>query len=133
MDNTAGRTGLGDRGGGAGAAGGTRSRRPWPRPWWSPASRRRRPLRPAAATPAQGSGDPRTTYRSGVGLHELLPSSKLITLENANRHGLHGEYGNACVDDEVNDYWPPGSRRRRNGPAAPLPPPIDILALQVQA
>ena len=54
------------------------------------------------------TGDPRTTYRSTLKLHGLLPSSKLVTLEGANRHGLYGEYGNACVDDQVNRYLATG-------------------------
>ncbi|MEU4359743.1 alpha/beta hydrolase [Streptomyces virginiae] len=54
------------------------------------------------------TGDPRTTYRSSVELHEQLSSSKLITLEGANRHGLYGEYGNTCVDDAVNAYLASG-------------------------
>ncbi|MFI9625124.1 alpha/beta hydrolase [Streptomyces sp. NPDC052042] len=54
------------------------------------------------------TGDPRTTYRSTLKLHGLLPSSKLITLVGANRHALYGEYGNACVDDQVNRYLATG-------------------------
>ncbi|MFF9402871.1 alpha/beta hydrolase [Streptomyces sp. NPDC014646] len=54
------------------------------------------------------TGDPRTTYRSSLKLHRELPSSKLITLTGANRHGIYGEYGNACVDDQVNRYLATG-------------------------
>lgn len=54
------------------------------------------------------TGDPRTTYRSSVKLHRELPSSKLITLTGANRHGIFGDYGNACVDDQVNRYLATG-------------------------
>ncbi|MYX14471.1 alpha/beta fold hydrolase [Streptomyces sp. SID8374] len=54
------------------------------------------------------TGDPRTTYRGSVALHDQLPSSKLLTLKGANRHALYGEYGNACVDTKVNNYLATG-------------------------
>ncbi|MFJ1778853.1 alpha/beta hydrolase [Streptomyces anulatus] len=54
------------------------------------------------------TGDPRTTYRSTRALHSRLPGSRLLTLENANRHALYGEYGNACVDTAVNRYLATG-------------------------
>ncbi|MCI4080151.1 alpha/beta hydrolase [Streptomyces sp. MMS21 TC-5] len=76
--------------------------------WDRPREDLTRVRRDAAVLIVAATGDPRTTYRSSVALHELLPSSKLITLENANRHGLYGEYGNACVDDEVNAYLATG-------------------------
>ncbi|MFD9081339.1 alpha/beta fold hydrolase [Streptomyces erythrochromogenes] len=76
--------------------------------WDRPREELTRVRRDAAVLIVAATGDPRTTYRSSVGLHELLPSSKLITLENANRHGLYGEYGNACVDGEVNAYLATG-------------------------
>ncbi|GCD41133.1 alpha/beta hydrolase [Streptomyces paromomycinus] len=62
----------------------------------------------APALIVAATGDPRTTYRSSVALHELLPSSKLLTLKGANRHALYGEYGNACVDAKVNRYLATG-------------------------
>ncbi|MFC8285733.1 alpha/beta hydrolase [Streptomyces cyaneofuscatus] len=54
------------------------------------------------------TGDPRTTYRGSVALHDQLPSSRLLTLKGANRHALYGEYGNACVDTKVNRYLETG-------------------------
>ncbi|MFJ1617775.1 alpha/beta hydrolase [Streptomyces sp. NPDC088251] len=54
------------------------------------------------------TGDPRTPYTGSVALHNLLPSSKLLTLKGANRHALYGQYGNACVDNEVNRYLATG-------------------------
>ncbi|WP_256097004.1 alpha/beta hydrolase [Streptomyces agglomeratus] len=54
------------------------------------------------------TGDPRTTYKGSLELHKLLPSSRLVTLEGANRHALFGRYGNTCVDDEVNRYLATG-------------------------
>ncbi|MFF9351981.1 alpha/beta hydrolase [Streptomyces sp. NPDC014734] len=50
------------------------------------------------------TGDPRTPYTGSVALHTMLPSSKLITLKGANRHAVYGQYGNTCVDDNVNRY-----------------------------
>ncbi|MEU4126020.1 alpha/beta hydrolase [Streptomyces virginiae] len=76
--------------------------------WDRPREERTRVRRDAAVLIVAATGDPRTTYRSSVGLHGLLPSSRLITLEDANRHGLYGEYGNACVDDRVNAYLATG-------------------------
>ncbi|MEU9762481.1 alpha/beta hydrolase [Streptomyces sp. NPDC047987] len=76
----------------------------WDRPREEPTQVRRDvPALIVAAT-----GDPRTTYRSSVKLHRELPSSKLITLTGANRHGIYGDYGNACVDDQVNRYLATG-------------------------
>lgn len=54
------------------------------------------------------TGDPRAPYEGSVALRHRLPSSKLITLKGAHRHGLYGEYGNRCVDDRVNAYLASG-------------------------
>ncbi|MCX5206342.1 alpha/beta hydrolase [Streptomyces sp. NBC_00237] len=62
----------------------------------------------APALIVAATGDPRTTYRSSVALHDRLPGSRLLTLEGANRHGLYGRYGNTCVDAEVNRYLATG-------------------------
>ncbi|MGX7757231.1 alpha/beta fold hydrolase [Streptomyces angustmyceticus] len=64
--------------------------------------------RDAPALIVAATGDPRATYKSSRALHALLPSSKLLTLKGAHRHGLYGEYGNACVDGEVNRYLATG-------------------------
>jgi pimeloyl-ACP methyl ester carboxylesterase len=50
------------------------------------------------------TGDPRTTYPMAKALHRDLSGSRLITLQNARKHGIYGEYGNQCVDNLVNDY-----------------------------
>ncbi|MEW1751509.1 alpha/beta hydrolase [Streptomyces angustmyceticus] len=76
----------------------------WDRPREAPTTVHR----DAPALIVAATGDPRTTYRSGRALHGLLPSSRLITLKGANRHALYGEYGNACVDGEVNRYLATG-------------------------
>uniref|UniRef100_A0AAU2UWD3 Alpha/beta hydrolase n=1 Tax=Streptomyces sp. NBC_00003 TaxID=2903608 RepID=A0AAU2UWD3_9ACTN len=54
------------------------------------------------------TGDPRTPHKGAVALHGLLPSSKLITVEGANRHAIYGLYENACVDNRVNQYLATG-------------------------
>nr|WP_229910027.1 alpha/beta fold hydrolase [Streptomyces flavofungini] len=54
------------------------------------------------------TGDPRSDYQGTVALHGMLPSSRLITLKGANRHGVYGYYGNACVDAKVNAYLDTG-------------------------
>ncbi|APU44179.1 hydrolase [Streptomyces sp. NRRL F-4428] len=76
--------------------------------WDRPREEPTRVRRDVPALIVAATGDPRTTYRSSVRLHRQLPSSKLVTLEGANRHGLYGEYGNACVDDAVNAYLASG-------------------------
>ncbi|WP_405446235.1 alpha/beta fold hydrolase [Streptomyces erythrochromogenes] len=90
--------------------------------WDRPREEPTRVRRDAAVLIVAATGDPRTTYRSSVGLHGLLPSSKLITLENANRHGLYGEYGNACVDAEVNAYLATGKLPEQDRTCAAAPP-----------
>ncbi|MEU8998633.1 alpha/beta hydrolase [Streptomyces caniferus] len=62
----------------------------------------------APALLVAATGDPRTTYKSSLALHRLLPSSRLLTLKGANRHALYGEYHNACVDAKVNRYLATG-------------------------
>ncbi|MBT2407354.1 MULTISPECIES: alpha/beta hydrolase [unclassified Streptomyces] len=76
----------------------------WDRPREEPTQVRR----DAPALIVAATGDPRTTYKSSVELHRLLPSSRLVTLEGANRHALFGLYGNTCVDDQVNRYLATG-------------------------
>ncbi|MFJ4970872.1 alpha/beta hydrolase [Streptomyces sp. NPDC088755] len=83
--------------------------------FWDPP--RENPTRIRHDAPAlivAATGDPRTTYRSSVALHDQLPSSRLLTLRGADRHGLYGEYGNACVDAEVNRYLETGELPRRD-------------------
>ncbi|ARZ66157.1 alpha/beta hydrolase [Streptomyces sp. HU2014] len=62
----------------------------------------------AKALIVSATGDPRTTHKGAVALHGLLPSSKLITLQGANRHAIYGLYENSCVDDKVNQYLATG-------------------------
>ncbi|WKD34123.1 alpha/beta hydrolase [Streptomyces xanthophaeus] len=76
----------------------------WDRPQEEPT----RVRRDAPALIVAATGDPRTTYKGSVELRRQLPSSRLITLEGANRHALYGSYANACVDDQVNRYLATG-------------------------
>ncbi|MFY1635849.1 alpha/beta hydrolase [Solwaraspora sp. WMMB335] len=62
----------------------------------------------AAPLIVAATGDPRTTYASSQKLHRQLPSSRLLTLVGAARHGLYGQYGNECVDTTVTDYLDTG-------------------------
>ncbi|MEU2869120.1 alpha/beta hydrolase [Streptomyces olivoreticuli] len=62
----------------------------------------------AKALIVSATGDPRTPHKGAVALHGLLPSSKLVTLNDADRHALYGLYGNPCVDDNVNQYLATG-------------------------
>ncbi|MEW2066218.1 alpha/beta hydrolase [Streptomyces sp. NPDC007346] len=82
--------------------------------WDSPRENPTRIRHDAPALIVAATGDPRTTYRGSVALHDQLPSSKLLTLKGANRHALYGEYGNACVDDKVNRYLATGKLPRKD-------------------
>jgi pimeloyl-ACP methyl ester carboxylesterase len=53
-------------------------------------------------------GDPRTTYPQALNLHRLLSGSRLVTVQNAQAHGMFGEYGNECTDHHVIDYLATG-------------------------
>ncbi|MEU3350713.1 alpha/beta hydrolase [Streptomyces sp. NPDC037389] len=68
----------------------------------------------AKALIVSATGDPRTPHKGAVALHGMLPSSKLLTLEGANRHAIYGLYQNACVDDKVNDYLATGELPSRD-------------------
>ncbi|WP_037880936.1 alpha/beta hydrolase [Streptomyces sp. NRRL F-5727] len=50
------------------------------------------------------TGDPRTLYAGAEAVRDQWPSSRLLTVEGSRQHGLYGEYGNACVDQQVNTY-----------------------------
>ncbi|MBD0672639.1 alpha/beta hydrolase [Streptomyces sp. CBMA156] len=76
--------------------------------WDAPREAPTQVRRDARALILSATGDPRTPYSGGVALHEMLPSSRLLTLQGANQHQLYGIYGNACVDDTVNAYLASG-------------------------
>jgi TAP-like protein len=54
------------------------------------------------------TGDTRTIYRHGQGLHRLLTGSRMLTLRGARIHAVYPRYGNACVNDRVNSYLADG-------------------------
>ncbi|GAA2608845.1 alpha/beta hydrolase [Streptomyces axinellae] len=56
----------------------------------------------------QATGDPRTSYANGKGLHHKMPRSRLITLK-AQVHGVYGLYPNRCVYRQVNAYLRTGT------------------------
>jgi pimeloyl-ACP methyl ester carboxylesterase len=49
-------------------------------------------------------GDPRAVYANAAKLQQDLTGARLLTLKNARKHGIFGEYGNNCVDDRVISY-----------------------------
>ncbi|MFC5031866.1 alpha/beta hydrolase [Streptomyces sp. DSM 41987] len=50
------------------------------------------------------TGDPRTPYAGATAMHRAWPSSRLVTVDGADRHGIYGAYGNTCADNTVNVY-----------------------------
>jgi pimeloyl-ACP methyl ester carboxylesterase len=76
-----------------------------------PTEPREAPTRVGNAVPAllvAADGDPRTTYPMARKLHEALTGSRLVTVRNARKHGIFGEYGNECADRAVIDYLASG-------------------------
>ncbi|MFI1379524.1 alpha/beta hydrolase [Embleya sp. NPDC020886] len=76
--------------------------------WDNPREQPTRVRRDVPMLIVAATGDPRTPYVGSVALHGLLPSSRLLTLQGANRHAVYGLYGNSCVDDRVNAYLATG-------------------------
>ncbi|MFJ6621315.1 alpha/beta hydrolase [Kitasatospora sp. NPDC091335] len=76
--------------------------------WDAPREAPTQVRRDARALILSATGDPRTPYSGGVALHNMLPGSRLLTLQGADQHQLYGIYGNACVDDTVNAYLASG-------------------------
>ncbi|SFO73245.1 alpha/beta hydrolase fold [Actinomadura madurae] len=54
------------------------------------------------------TGDPRTIYQHGQALHRFMTRSRLLTLNDATIHAVYGNYGNTCVDGQVNRYLDTG-------------------------
>ncbi|MFE6777672.1 alpha/beta hydrolase [Streptomyces sp. NPDC057702] len=76
---------------------------------------REAPVRVERDVPAlivAATGDSRTPYPGSQALRASLPSSRLLTLEGVNHHGVFGQYGNACVDAQVNAYLRTGTLPR---------------------
>jgi len=48
--------------------------------------------------------DPRTIYPNAAVLRKAIGGSRVLTVRNARKHGVFGEYGNACADQTVVSY-----------------------------
>ncbi|WP_405056622.1 alpha/beta hydrolase [Kribbella sp. NBC_01505] len=48
--------------------------------------------------------DPRTAYENAAVLKKSISDSRVLTVKNARKHGVFGEYGNACADQKVISY-----------------------------
>lgn len=48
--------------------------------------------------------DPRTLYANAAILRKGISNSRVLTVQNARKHGVFGEYGNACADQKVTSY-----------------------------
>ncbi|MFF3763577.1 alpha/beta hydrolase [Streptomyces sp. NPDC001922] len=74
------------------------------------------PVRTGNAAPGlivQSTGDPRTSYGNGLGLHRRMPNSRMVTIR-AQVHGVYSMYPNRCVDRTVNDYLRTGELPARD-------------------
>ncbi|ROO86827.1 alpha/beta hydrolase family protein [Actinocorallia herbida] len=83
----------------------------WPCAFW-PSEPRERLTRVGNSTPAlivAATGDTATTYEGSEAMHRALTGSRLLTLRGATAHGIYGEYGDPCVDAEVNAYLATGA------------------------
>jgi TAP-like protein len=83
----------------------------WPCAFW-PAHPREPLTRVGNPTPAlivSATDDTATNYAGGKAMHRALTGSRLVTLRGTTAHGIYGEYGNACVDAEVNAYLATGT------------------------
>ncbi|GAB3931393.1 alpha/beta hydrolase [Kribbella albertanoniae] len=48
--------------------------------------------------------DPRTLYANAATLRKSISNSRVLTVQNARKHGIFGEYGNTCADQKVTSY-----------------------------
>ncbi|MFE4196797.1 alpha/beta fold hydrolase [Paenarthrobacter sp. NPDC056912] len=68
------------------------------------------------STPAlqiQAVGDTRTTYNQGLGMHQAMQGSRLVTIPGR-IHAVFPSYGNECANAAVNDYLLDGSLPERD-------------------
>ncbi|GAA3010111.1 alpha/beta hydrolase [Actinokineospora diospyrosa] len=75
------------------------------------------PTRVHNAVPAlivQATGDTRTPYTSGVGLHRAMTASRLLTLQNVRIHAVFGHLPNTCAESTINTYLRDGTLPRTN-------------------
>ncbi|MGW2226323.1 alpha/beta hydrolase [Streptomyces formicae] len=61
----------------------------------------------------QATGDTRTTYEQGLGMHKAMRGSKLVTVP-VRTHAVYTGYANACADKAVNDYLLTGELPRED-------------------
>lgn len=94
--------------------------------YWHHRPTHRTPLGSPAAPPVllvASAHDPVTPIEGARQLRELLPGSRLITLDDDYSHGVFASRGNACVDDTVAAYLVdaavPGTDVRCTGPGLP--------------
>ncbi|MGI5530582.1 alpha/beta fold hydrolase [Streptomyces syringium] len=78
---------------------------PMPCGWWKhkPHERRTEIDNTVPALQLQATGDTRTTYEQGLGMHKAMRGSKLVTVP-VRTHAVFGYYPNACANKAVNDY-----------------------------
>ncbi|CCH28148.1 alpha/beta fold hydrolase [Actinosynnema sp. NPDC047251] len=62
----------------------------------------------------QATGDFRTAYGQGVGLHKAMTGSRLVTLKDVAVHGVFGRYPDKCAEDAVNTYLADGRLPAQN-------------------
>ncbi|MEV4339481.1 alpha/beta hydrolase [Streptomyces sp. NPDC049590] len=77
--------------------------------FWDPP--RERPTTVRADLPAllvNATGDPRTVYPCARAVRRDWPSSRLVTLRDADQHAVYGVYGSPCADAAVNAYLATG-------------------------
>ncbi|WP_026360915.1 alpha/beta hydrolase [Amycolatopsis nigrescens] len=77
----------------------------WARPAEEPTTVRN----PVPALIVQATGDTRTPYGSGVGLHQAMTGSRLVTLQDVRVHAVFGNYPNTCAENTVNTYFRDGT------------------------
>lgn len=88
---------------------------PLPCAFWKEAPREK-PTKINNKVPAlqiQATGDTRTTYESGLGMHRAMRGSKLVTVP-ARSHAVYLHYPNDCVNRTVNDYLLDGTLPARD-------------------
>ncbi|XVQ14163.1 alpha/beta hydrolase [Spirillospora sp. CA-255316] len=81
----------------------------WPRP---PREQPTEIANAARALIISATGDTATTYQGAQAAHRKMTGSRLLTLRDTIAHGIYGEYGNSCVDRNVNAYLASGDLPR---------------------
>ncbi|MEU7107886.1 alpha/beta fold hydrolase [Streptomyces stramineus] len=78
---------------------------PMPCGWWKhkPHERRTEIDNTVPALQLQATGDTRTTYEQGLGMHKAMRGSTLVTVP-VRTHAVFAYYPNACANKTVNDY-----------------------------